>query len=196
MRSSSRVIVQIVSFLASLRDLPADAGFICNEAPVLWGTIKQTWYVSWEQGIGLFVGRWWHGIVCFVWTGQHRSVQTQTQWRAALNPLSNAKIDMSVCLSVWVLNVLWAPNDTQGCQVSKPYQPIGIQNRNNVTFQVFWDVTLYLRANTSLQNWPRASHSIPTGAEQLAATLFPISFEFQEADCAQKLSYPKRPFSL
>ena len=56
MRCSSRVIIQGVSFLASLKDLPADEGFVCNEAPVLWGTMKGISYVSWKIRTKLVCG--------------------------------------------------------------------------------------------------------------------------------------------
>jgi hypothetical protein len=55
---------------------------------------------------------------------------------------SSIKIDMSVCLSSEPADR--AAQHTQVCQVSVPYPPVGIQNRNNVKFKVFWDVTLYL----------------------------------------------------
>ena len=68
---------------------------------------------------------------------------------------SSIKIDMSVCLSSEPAGN--TAQHTQDCQVPMPFPPVGIQNRNNVKFQVFWDVTLYLWANTSRRNWPGAA---------------------------------------
>jgi hypothetical protein len=191
MRCSSGVIIQGVSFLASLRDLPADAGFVCNEAPSSGGTIKEISYVSWKARprfvCGSLVARYY--ALCVNWsTRQFINTDTLTCHLKSYFQYKNRHVCLSVCLCYDPADS--APHDRQ---VPTPYQPAGIQNRNNVKFQVFWDVTLYLWANTSRRTWPGSPPSIPTGTEQLPKHYFPFLLNSRRQKLRTNWVIPRDP---